>query len=363
MIQPVKLLIGLMFCAVALKAQQMEFQASFSKGNIWRATPKLADMYGHPNIATFGINYKGFSNRDWAASYPGIRSGAEISYIHFDNTRLGKSLGISTFVALRVPYTRNLYSKFSGGVNWVSNPYDPVENPENPALGGPWSFNMAGQLYYEVKVNPAWVLRPGIALYHLSSCSYFQPNTGINVPAIFMEVGNQLLQKHTPAMENKGTVHQPGWDIFLQTGVSQKAERELNRRRFWVASANAGIVRRLTAISKLGLEVSFVSSQADNNFVKNMVDEGLLPHPIDYKRLGVALQHELVFGRVSFYNAVGRYVYDPAELKNDWYQRYGVRYTLFNNIIFSPTMVAHLGTADFFELSLGYRLSTNRVKQ
>ena len=359
MIQPVKLLIGLMFCSVALKAQQLEFQASFSKGNIWRATPKLADLYGHPNIATFGINYKGFSERDWAASYPGIRSGAEITFIHFDNVKLGKSVGVSTFVALRIPYTRNLYSKFSGGVNWVSNPYDPVENPDNPALGGPWSFNMAGQLYYEIKVNSAWLLRPGIALYHLSSCSYFQPNTGINVPAIFVEAGNRLPQNRSIAKVSKAVVHRPGWDVFLQTGVSQKAERVLNRRRFWVASANAGIVRRLTTINKLGVEVSFVSSQADNNFVKSLVREGLLPSPIDYKRLGVAVQHELVFGRVSFYNAIGRYVYDPAKLKNDWYQRYGVRYTLFNNIIFSPTMVAHLGTADFFELSLGYRVGTN----
>ncbi len=343
-------------------AQNREFQASFTKGHIWRATPKLADMFGHPNIATFGINYAGFGDRDWAAAYPGIRSGAEISFIDFDNTKLGKSVGVSTFVALRIPYTRNWYAKFSGGANWVSNPYDPQENPGNPALGGPWSFNMLGHLYYELEFWNGYVIRPGIALHHLSSCSYFQPNTGINIPAVFLEVGNRLPQAN-PGNKIMPSVHRPGWDFLLQVGGSRKAEKGFENKRFWVASANAGALRRLSRINKLGLEVSFISSQADNNCVKRKVSEGLLPPESDYKRLGVALHHELVFGKVSFYNAIGYYVYNPAALKKNWYQRYGVRYSLLKNLVFSPTMVAHLGTADFFELSLGYRLSTNNAEK
>lgn len=359
MIPSLRLACCLLLVSVEVSGQKIEFHTAAHKGNIWQSSPRLSSIYGQPNIVIVGVNYGDFSQRNWTQFYPGLRSGAEFSFFDFDNKEMGKAMGLSTFVALRIPSTERVYAKFNGGVTWVSNPYDPDENPGNPALGGPWAFSLQGMLYYETPLGANWTVRPGIALHHLSTCSYFQPNTGINVPSFFLEVGNRL-PRQLKTNEVIPLPHKPGWDFIVQTGIGRKSVEALDRERFWVASANAGVLRRLNNISRLGLEASFVSSQADNNFIQNRVDQGFMGAVSDYKRLGLAVQHELVFGRVSFYNAIGYYVYDPSRLKKDWYQRYGLRYHINENFIFSPTMLAHLGVADFLELSMGYRFGTRR---
>lgn len=335
-------------------AQPPALQLSYSRGNIWQHSPKLSHLFGQPQVVMLGFSYRQFADRDWAQRYPGIRSGAELFFIDFDNTILGRSVGASTFVALRFPGTRRLYVKFNGGMAWVSNPFHPDENPDNPTLGGPLTFSLQGFLFYEIALKDGWRLRPGIQLHHLSTCSYYQPNTGVNVPAITLEVGfNQ------PALPDRISrqrePYKGSWELLLQGGVSRRSVEELDRQRFWITTASVGLLRRLSEKSKLGSELTFISSQGDKNLIASRVARGHRG-PADHQRLGWAIQHELVFGDVSFYNAVGVYLYDPGHIYRIWYQRYGLRYTIGNRLVVSPTLLAHLGSADFLELSLGYRI-------
>ena len=76
----------------------------------------------------------------------------------------------------------------------------------------------------------------------------------------------------------------------------------------------------------------------------------------DYRRLGLAVGHELFYHRVSVLAQVGVYLYRPyQELYKPVYQRLGLRYALTKHLLSNFTLKVHGGRAELMEFGLGVK--------
>ena len=84
--------------------------------------------------------------------------------------------------------------------------------------------------------------------------------------------------------------------------------------------------------------------------------ENNIAHDLDYKRIGVYIGHELLFGRFSVQTQLGYYVYSPFDFEGRVYNRIGVKYYLSSKWFVSATLKSHTAKAEALEFSLGIRL-------
>ena len=84
--------------------------------------------------------------------------------------------------------------------------------------------------------------------------------------------------------------------------------------------------------------------------------ENNINNDLDYKRIGVYVGHELLFGRFSVQTQLGYYVYSPFDFEGRVYNRIGMKYFLSSKWFVSATLKSHAAKAEALEFSFGIRL-------
>ena len=66
-------------------------------------------------------------------------------------------------------------------------------------------------------------------------------------------------------------------------------------------------------------------------------------------RFALTFGHELLIGKVNFYQQLGVYIYSPYEAIDPVYQRYGIEYFIRPKLSFGLNLKAHRHVADFID--------------
>ena len=353
-------------CLFFLSNAQKENSSSFIdvnmySGNIARHNDNITHLIqGHPNGFIIGWNKRVSGEKIWHSQYNYPEFGASFVAQNFNNSMLGSSYGVYghyNFYFLK----RRLMLRFAQGISYATNPYDKLKNPKNIAFGSDLLSGTYLMLnYVRPQIFGPIGVQAGAILLHLSNANIKAPNTSIN--SVTFNVGLTAAldsYKETKEIEtfNEDINKKIRFGLIFRTGVNQSDVVGTPQFPFYIFSAFAE--KRINPKSLVMIGGEYFNSK----FLKEYIyyqsvayPENNIAHDLDYKRIGVYIGHELLFGRFSVQTQLGYYVYSPFDFEGRVYNRIGVKYYLSSKWFVSATLKSHTAKAEALEFSLGIRL-------
>ncbi|MGB2386554.1 MAG: acyloxyacyl hydrolase, partial [Flavobacteriaceae bacterium] len=203
-------------------------------------------------------------------------------------------------------------------------------------------------------------VQAGATLLHLSNANIKAPNTSIN--SVTFNVGltaaldDNIKTKEIEIFE-KDINKKIRFGFIFRTGINQSDVVGTPQFPFYIFSAFAE--KRLNPKSLIMIGSEYFNSK----FLKEYIyyqsvayPENNIDHDLDYKRIGVYVGHELLFGRFSVQTQLGYYVYSPFDFEGRVYNRIGMKHYLSSKWFVSATLKSHAAKAEALEFSFGIRL-------
>jgi len=353
-------------CLFFLSNAQKENSSSFIdvnmySGNIARHNDNITHLIqGHPNGFIIGWNKRVSGEKIWHSQYNYPEFGASFVAQNFNNSMLGSSYGVYghyNFYFLK----RRLMLRFAQGISYATNPYDKLKNPKNIAFGSDLLSGTYLMLnYVRPQIFGPIGVQAGATLLHLSNANIKAPNTSIN--SVTFNVGLTAAldsNKETKEIEtfNEDINKKIRFGLIFRTGVNQSDVVGTSQFPFYIFSAFAEKRINPKSLVMIGGEYFNLKFLKEYIYYQSVAyPENNIAHDLDYKRIGVYIGHELLFGRFSVQTQLGYYVYSPFDFEGRVYNRIGMKYYLSSKWFVSATLKSHTAKAEALEFSLGIRL-------
>ena len=350
-------------CLIPCAFSQPAKQHTYTVGaNVYRAvvlTPSEAvDQFANTRPVGFEvfINKNTYGYSYWEHRYHCPDIGFSLLYTDYLNPLLGKSIGGTVYMDIPIVWFRRskLTVGLGTGLGLHTRPYRPPLETGNILLGTPLTLTMRTQFNYTHRLSPHWQTTLSAKLVHYSNAAYSKPNRGVNMPMVNVGV-SRLLSQRVPDYASPAEVRDPepyrriSYYVGVSTGL-KTIETEATRHGF--ANVHAYATLRFSAISGLTAGLDAFLDNATREHIRQRFAED---RP-DYRRLGLAVGHELFYHRVSVLAQVGVYLYRPyQELYKPVYQRLGLRYALTKHLLSNFTLKVHGGRAELMEFGLGVK--------
>lgn len=296
--------------------------------------------------------------KPWEVKYNYPQVGIAFSYYNYGvPEELGEAFSLTTYLdnVLWQGRRNSLHLQLGTGIVYSTRYYVPELNEGNKAIGGPFAFVLRGTLRYEFPLNPDAYMNVNLAFRHFSNGGLSKPNNGMNFPMLGLGVRYQQREVELlPVSEEPLPAVDKSVHLNLRIGAGVK-EVLLIDRMHPVYNVSVYASKRLTRTNTLLLGA--------DGFYDTALEEELInvarPVPdgnIDGRMAGVTLGHELHLSSLSLVVQAGRYIYQPLKLFPSYYQRYGLKYDLTENLSASVMLLAHSRTANVIEWGMGWQL-------
>ena len=292
---------------------------------------------------------------------------------YFNDEELGKPTSLYGFYvwpfARSARWTFNFELAFGFTNNW--QPYDPVSNPYNSAMGLGRTVHIEGGPNLEYRLADRWSLIGGITFTHFSNGGTQRPNHGIN------QVGPVLFAKYdvdtpiSPPVRRDVGDYDHGWDLTVTGSAGKRnldhefndpdVREEYKNRSYFIGNLTVGAGRRFSHKSRyvFGLDLGYDESVGD--LIKlDAFNAGLNPPESstgDNFELALFAGFELIANRTHLIVHLGyKVLYKdvPGRLPV-LYQRLGVKQFFYRNWFAGLNVRFHeLGSADNLEWNVGY---------
>jgi len=221
------------------------------------------------------VGWQTDGSEDWHHLYKFPSYGFGIYGADFFNDReLGKPTSLYGFFCWPLGrsdrWQFNVDLAFGLTENWES--YDPVDNPNNIAIGAGRSVHIETGINAEYRLANQWSLIGGLTATHFSNGGTQRPNHGLNItgPVIYLKHH----QQNTPQVPSRLIItgFNPSWDLtFTISGGIRNLNLDIRdhdqrvdylNRNFFVGNYTLAMGRRFSPMSRycFGLDVTYDQS-------------------------------------------------------------------------------------------------------
>lgn len=355
----------LVFSGVAFAQDLGEYGAidvSYLRSNIMLHSPELAHLItGHPDGAMVSFSIKTNGSEEWEAIYNYPDYGGYFLFQDMKNDMLGKCYAIGAhynFYFLK----RNLSVKIAQGVAMTTNPYNKVTNSKNVSFGSKFMSNTDFVINFRKEnLIDNFGFQAGFTFTHFSMGRMKSPNSGLNTFGLnvgmnynFREVQYRKIDTTLAKVKFTEPVR---FNFVFRGGVNESPLIGSGQKPFYHIGFYAD--KRLGRKSALQLGSELFLTTSYKEYIRYRAisyPEEPIDMDTDYKRVGVFIGHELFINRLSIETQVGYYVYNPAKLDIDFYDRVGIKYYASKKIFAALSVKTHGFLAEALELGVGVRL-------
>ncbi|MCK4662794.1 MAG: acyloxyacyl hydrolase [Bacteroidales bacterium] len=284
--------------------------------------------------------------------YP--KTGVSLLYINFDNPEiLGNGYAFIPFIEPYFNFQKKLRLSLKAGTGPVfhDNPYNEVTNPQNLFYSTKFSFILIlnFRLNYLIKKNVN--LNISANYNHISNGSVKQPNKGINFPTTSVGI-DYIIKPVEFVSKNKISLDElyPKKIYYKVSVFYTTKEMSGNKNKFSVFGTSGNICKIIGRISALTAGVDLLS---DYSVLERINNDKTGAYGSDHKSLSLLAGHELLMGRFVFSTEFGLYLYKHYDTRDEFYQRYGLKYKINEIIFIGVNLKAHRHVADFLDFRIG----------
>jgi hypothetical protein len=287
-----------------------------------------------------------------ARCYP--RTGISLIYFNYDNTVLGHAFTCAYFIEPTFLLSDNimLAPRGSIGLSYLTNPHHPVHNPGNNSYSLPLSVYLQFGLSFNFRLTSKTDLFASANYLHVSNGGLKIPNRGINWPVAGLGFSYRLndaefiRQKYSPAklFNNYNKIE---FGFYSSVKTLEDHEGQV----FHVPGIFLSYHRRLNNLHSIGIVADIHEDQS------LAAQQKKINESFDFTFPSLAIGHEFLLGRFSFWQQIGYYVVTPDERFRRWYHRWGLNYYIRKRFFIGAGIKAHAHVAHFADLRLGYNFS------
>ncbi|HOK98303.1 MAG TPA: acyloxyacyl hydrolase [Bacteroidales bacterium] len=314
--------------------------------------------YSRPRGVGIEAGWIALGQRVWDHCFCYPRVGFNFYFTDFNNHDiLGRAYAMLFYVEPSFTVLRRMYLsyRFGMGIAFMDTPYDSIRNPRNLFYSTYLSFPLQAAISLNVRVTDRFVFRLGFHYEHISNGGLKQPNKGINYPTAGIGV-NYLVDKLMVPTRDKisHTLYPDFFQMNLVLSGTAKTIANNESSRYFIYGLLLEVQKKIARINALsvGTDVTIDYSLKETLRRANLND--------DYKRVGILTGHNLLIGRIVFYQKLGVYVYSPYKAKDPVYQRYGLLYRTTKNTSIGIDLKAHRHVADFLDVRLAYHFALTK---
>lgn len=288
-------------------------------------------------------------------------AGVSLTYIDHDNVDTGSSLAIGGFLQPTIATwgKHQLSNRVTFGMAYVENPFDPVNNQIQKAIGSNVNYYGEAQLLYTYQLSEIIGVNAQTGITHISNAARKLPNAGLNI--VFAGAGiNYRISEHSSQVFGKFNQRNLPYQLgelkhMLIFSAGARSVRALDYAVFPAFGLSHLSALRYSALGSwtMGLDVDYNRGYISERRLINQNSNG--ENPFYSFRPGVSAGHQLHMNRLSLLTQFAAYVIRPHANHNYFYQRYGLHYQIGENWLVAAALRAHGGRADYMEWSLGYR--------
>lgn len=332
---------------------------NFNYGNTIPHSKKVSHIKTDINGFTLSFNKNTFGNTKWERLYNRPSYGIAFAYQDLKLDFLGE------VYTIYVQYTHYIYKRklsfmLADGISYSTNSYDKYKNKKNIALSSKFLNGIFLKLQYkEINIYKRLGFQTALLLSHYSNGMVKLPNMGLNSYLFQMGI-NYCFDNKKIVKYDKELLRIPKekreitYNLSLSSGINQ-AIKDSKYHYFWEISTY--IDKKINNIYSINLGVDYFNSY----FLKEWIDYQIKYTNADYssdtsyKRLGIFIGNDLIFGDISLFANAGYYLYNPSKYGKDIYQRLGLKYRFSKNIFTSLSVKAHFPASEAIELGIGIR--------
>ncbi len=325
--------------------------AGYHKGFIFAHSKNVQNTSGsYPSGIELSVNLHQRSQRVWdlCNCYP--RNGFSLQYFNYDNTVLGRSVHLNTFLEPYFNIRKKIQLSVRGlaGLSYLTNPYHPTDNPTNMS----YSLALSGYVALGAGIHLPISNRHYLHLHglynHISNGGLKEPNKGINWPTAFVSYDYSFSDHSMQNRSERDKSYTKNIRIQSCFYTSTKTLAHGEKKRWLIIGINTLASKQISTLHQIhaGMEVCY-DYVLKERMRLDETDKTAL-------RSGVLLGHDFLLGRFLLSQSIGVYISNPARYYDVWYQRYGLSYYFNRRLSAGINVLAHTYTANFIDFRLGY---------
>jgi hypothetical protein len=311
---------------------------------------------------TKGARPKGFElsmtwqkndKRSWNLCNCFPQHGLMLAYYDFDNAMLGRGLHAAYILEPWYKISKNNFASLKSalGAAYLSNPYDPVDNPSNQSYSTTLSvYLLLGLGWWHRITDQIWIA-PHIQYQHTSNGGLRVPNKGINWPTGSLTVSYRLRPMLLQAFSRSAWTSERNirWDVGL-FGIAHRegGKPDGKSERYLVVGIMTQGVKQIGRISNVSAGIEF---NYDGKLGAKMQRDQIPGEPL---QLGVLAGHEFILGRFLFSQRLGIYLHQAGNYFTRLYHRWGLVYRFNTHWATGINLKVHGPEADYSDVRLIY---------
>ncbi len=310
----------------------------------------------YPQALEFSFSRLSTSYNSWEKCNCYNQWGASLTYLDFDNDPILDQAYTLVFFFEPI-FTRGRNFKLSGkaglGLGYVTQKFDPIENPTNLFFSSNWNFPLMVGLNLGYRVTEKWRFNLTASYNHISNGRMSQPNKGMNYPMGSLGVQYVINPTSLPERTVNKERNYP-WNKYLVLfGTSKSASdstfSDQGRKR--LIGIQAGLLKRLGTIYGINAGVEVIYDESNKQGDDQSDDDGY------HAFTGAAvIGNNLFFGRFHFNQQFAFYFERPTPTSKALYQRYSLDYFISSVVKVGVSLKAHGHVADNIDIRLGLML-------
>jgi hypothetical protein len=353
-----EIIVGLLFINLSVFSQKPDtaiyyftgYQAQY--GFIIPHTAEIEPV-SHTNPFGFEISFNRLctSYKSWKVYNRYNISGFQLSYFNYQNPEiLGSAFVLTIFTEPIISFgERWLFSIKGGmGISYHTRVYDPDNNPLNEFFSTRVSFPLYLMARFKYRISRNLNFTLSGSYNHISNGAMHVPNYGMNFPTLLL--GIEYFQKPLPRLNKVYTADHSRTSsqyLIIQTLTGYKVVYSEAEYTFGLHTRYTWQLRSHYALNA-GAEIIL------DGGVKRMIE--VEKKEVDYKRFAITAGQDFIFGKMSFTQYFGFYIYSPYEAKNMIYQKYELSYRFLPEFMAGVYLKAHSSEAELFGITFNYVL-------
>jgi len=323
-------------------------------------------LFEKPNYFSvdFRVSYQTVGNNiydqlyrypEWGVGYYGVKL--------YNDTIFG--IPNAVFAFIDVPFNKWTPSRkwsfsysIGGGLSFNFRPNDLEINPLNTLIGSYNNVYIDLGLWANYRLSTSLDAKFGISFVHFSNGASTLPNMGMNLIGPKAIIKHHMVQER-PEVHTWGEV--PQWKkkhgIFFYQAMGSK-QLSMHGKDYFNSTTAVAYKYWLSYKSQIVCQFDAFYDASNNSGEppREMVPVWDRDNPANYWSLGLFLGYEAVYNRWSFISGWGHYVWRRYKYTNGNYQRFGIRYRIYEGFVVGAGLKARTFAADYIEWSVGYNL-------
>ena len=282
------------------------------------------------------------------------KNGLMLAGYDYDVKVLGKSFISSYFLEPVYKLGKKTFFslKGSGGLAYLNNPYDSVNNPSNQSYSTAIGAYLLLGLGMSYVINDHWWMNGSINYQHISNGGFKQPNAGINWPT----AGISLIYQKNPmpyytGIRNKEKFwkdYSMRWDIGI-FGIAKKGTDETGKS--YRMPLIGGYIQGGKQVGRINMLLMGAEIYFDKSLSMQLKRDSINASAV---KAGLLFGHEFLLGKFLFSQKLGVYIFDQTPYYDPVYHCWGIQYRINKHWGTGFNFKAHRHVADYIDFRVTY---------